>query len=307
MVKYQTEGDIDFYQELFHSLSDNETNLEKCTNIDNDNYDNLCLITNNTLTENFVKLDCGHSFNYLPLYKDIVNHKNKFNSMEIKDSILKIGQIRCPYCRTIHNKLIPYIEIEGVEKKHGINFFDENHEKYLHKFIGQCCYTSVNPYFDDKKEENPVLNSKIIVCDSNEVIKIKEDGKDYCYYHKYLVQKQIIKDAVKLKKQQLKEAKILAKIEEKKQKMMEKELLKIAKTKAKKVSNSSLLNLNLNLEENVVLGENVVVNVFCSAILKSGKNIGCHCTNKAIENGRCKRHVNTSSCDMENKVIESYF
>ena len=109
-------------------------------------------------------------------------------------------------------------------------------------------------------------------------------------------------------------------MEEKKQKMMEKELLKIAKlekskleksnsktkSNVEKVSSSSLL--NLNSQENVVLGENIVVKVFCNAILKTGKNIGCQCSNKALENGRCKRHVNTSSSEcVENKVIEFYF
>jgi len=274
MVKYQIEGDIDFYQELFHSLKDDE---EK---------ENLCLITNNSLTENFVKLKCGHSFNYLPLYKDILNHKNKFNHMETKGSVLKIGQIRCPYCRSIHNNLIPYVEMEGVEKKHGVNFFDENYEKYLHKFLGECCYITINPYFDETKEENALTNSKTCKCFNNEVIKLKEDGKDYCSYHKYIAQKEFYKDKLLKEKQALKEAKIQAKLEEKKQKMLEKELLKEAKVKAKLQVQKPKPNTNPHFIENVVLNSN-----FCDAILKSGKNIGCHCGNKVFENGKCKRHL----------------
>jgi len=284
MIKYQIEGDIDFYQELFHSLNEDK----------NDDKENLCLITNTCLTENFVKLKCGHSFNYLPLYKDIMNHKNKFNHMEMKDAVLKIGQIRCPYCRTIHNHLIPYIEMEGVEKKHGVNFFDENYEKYLHKFIGECCYISNNIYFDTSKEEDPVSNSKTCKCYVNEVIKIKEDEKDYCSYHKYLAQKQFYKEKLLKAKQALKEAKIKAKleekkqkVEEKKQKVLEKELLKAAKVKAKEALKNP--NPNPNLEENVVINSSNL----CDAILKSGKNIGCPCGNKTFENGKCKRHLQT--------------
>jgi hypothetical protein len=64
MVKYQIEGDIDFYQELFDSLKDDDENKSKSKD---DEQENLCLITNTCLTENFVKLKCVHSFNYLPL------------------------------------------------------------------------------------------------------------------------------------------------------------------------------------------------------------------------------------------------
>ena len=64
--KYKVEGDIDFFSELYKSLDQDENN--------NDD-DNKCLITNETLTDRFVKLNCGHSFNYLPLLYDIKNHK----------------------------------------------------------------------------------------------------------------------------------------------------------------------------------------------------------------------------------------
>jgi len=296
MVKYQIEGDIDFYQELFHSLKDEDEEENGSTSLKEEN---LCLITNTCLTENFVKLKCGHSFNYLPLYKDILNHKNKFNHMEIKDAVLKISQIRCPYCRTIHNNLIPFIEMEGVEKKHGVNFFDENYEKYLHKFIGECCYLTTNIYFDASKEEDIVSNPKTCKCLNDEVIKIKEDGKDYCSYHKYLAQKQFYKEKLLKEKQALKEAKIQAKLEEKKQKILEKELLKAAKVEAKvKAQKSKLtinLNTNTNTNTNTNLEENIVINTNgCHAILKSGKNIGCHCGNKVFENGKCKRHLQTT-------------
>ena len=58
MDKYIIEGGLDFYEELYKSLDIEETN-EK-TEEDN----NLCLITNQPLTEKSVELNCGHKFNY---------------------------------------------------------------------------------------------------------------------------------------------------------------------------------------------------------------------------------------------------
>ena len=76
MKKYNIEGGIDFFAELYKSL-DIEENEEK-TEEDK----NKCLITNHLLIDKFVSLNCGHKFNYIPLYNDIVNHKKKFNHME---------------------------------------------------------------------------------------------------------------------------------------------------------------------------------------------------------------------------------
>lgn len=283
MVKYKIEGDIDFYKEL-KEIDDKEDSQK--------DEDNICLISNEELTSNFVKLKCGHKFNYLPLYKDIINHKNKFNSMEMTSSTVRKEQIRCPYCRSIHNNLLPYVEMEGVEKKHGINFFDENFEKYTHKFIGECCYESINHLYDDTKEEEFITNPKMIKCNTTEVIKIKENGKDYCSYHKSLIQKEFLKEKIKKEKDALKESKLLAKIKEKKEKIMEKEKVNIEKKKL------ILENANEKKTKKVTkinLEENVIVTVFCNAILKTGKNIGCQCSNKVIENDKCKRHLNINT------------
>ena len=78
MTKYKIEGDIDFFSELYKSL-DNE---------DTENTDNLCLITNLPLIDKYFQMDCGHKFNYIPLYFDIKNHKLKFNGMEGSSSRL---------------------------------------------------------------------------------------------------------------------------------------------------------------------------------------------------------------------------
>ena len=38
-------------------------------------------------------MECGHKFNYLPLFNDIKNHKQKFNGMEGTSSKLDLNQI----------------------------------------------------------------------------------------------------------------------------------------------------------------------------------------------------------------------
>ena len=62
MKKYNIEGGINFFEELYKSLDDVET-INKT-----EEDDNLCLITYKPLQDKFVKLNCGHKFNYVPLY-----------------------------------------------------------------------------------------------------------------------------------------------------------------------------------------------------------------------------------------------
>ena len=72
MMKYNIEGGIDFYSELYKSLDieENENKTEEDSN--------LCLISNQPLNEYHFKMICGHKFNYIPLYLDIKNHKEKY-------------------------------------------------------------------------------------------------------------------------------------------------------------------------------------------------------------------------------------
>ena len=115
MSNYNIEGGMQFYEELYKSLNDD-------TDTDTENENSVCLITNSPLTDHFVKLNCGHTFNYLPLFYDVKNHKLKFNGMEYR----RIGpnNIRCPYCRKVQHKLLPYYEELGVEKIPGINSYN---------------------------------------------------------------------------------------------------------------------------------------------------------------------------------------
>ena len=106
MTNYIIEDDIDFYNELDKSSQNN------CSD--------LCLISNEPLTKNNITLPCNHSFNYLPLYKEICKQKNNCNSLEITK--LKSYQIKCPYCRLIINNLLPFNpDVKGVIKTRYVN------------------------------------------------------------------------------------------------------------------------------------------------------------------------------------------
>lgn len=108
---------MNFYEELQklkNDLSDeskNEIILEEC-----------CLITKDSLTTNYITLPCKHKFNYLPLYKTICIQKQKQSSSLLEISYLGQSEIRCPYCRTKFNKLLPYIPMKGVGATALVNY-----------------------------------------------------------------------------------------------------------------------------------------------------------------------------------------
>ena len=94
-------------------------------NDDNDDNDeNICLISKEKLHPNHITLSCKHKFNYIPIFKEISYQKNKSNtSFEITK--LSHNEIKCPYCRRITNKLLPYIPYPSVKQLRYVNSPDE--------------------------------------------------------------------------------------------------------------------------------------------------------------------------------------
>ena len=95
-----------FNKELFELL---------CKSDDENDEDNVCLISNTPLNASFVKLSCNHKFNYKYIFNEVKNQK-KYNYLETQK--LKTHQLKCPYCRTVQNGLLPnyglYKKITGV-------------------------------------------------------------------------------------------------------------------------------------------------------------------------------------------------
>ena len=106
MTNYIIEN-FNFYDELNKSDS-----VENSSDIDD-----ICLISREKLSLPYVTLPCGHKFNYESIIDEIYHQKVKKNRLEV--SYLSNIQIKCPYCRSIHNTLLPCFESNYVKEKYG--------------------------------------------------------------------------------------------------------------------------------------------------------------------------------------------
>ena len=257
MSNYIIEGNFDFYKELYESLDDSDNNIDESSA-------QVCLITNTSLTKHFVELECKHTFNYVPLFKDLVNHKTKFSSLDTHR--LKVNEIRCPYCRNKQGNLLPYIEEIGVPKEHGVNWINMelmSTSNVVDLKLGQCCWGNGNE------------------CGAIHVLTNGSSNLDYCYYHYKLTAKKAMM-AQKLKqKLELKALIAQAKAEEKQKKLDVKNELKAAKALGKKKGP-----VVVNTDENVILSAQPM----CQSILKSGPRKGQACGGVVKLNNCCTRH-----------------
>ena len=271
MVKYIIEGNIDFYEELYKSIGQEdpkETNPGNEQSNQNTQEPILCLISNMPLTENFVKMTCGHTFNYIPLYNDILNHKKKFNIMEHQS--LKNIEIRCPYCRKVQQELLPYHKYPGVKEVHGVNYFDPT---IVLKNQCPCC-THNNMSFITGKCEYEMMEGE--ECPNTSVLLLDQNKKYYCLYHKYKMSNDLAKkmklEKIAFKKKQIEEEK-QKKTDEK---MKAKDNAKLAKEELKEI----------NKKAN---NENIVLSIMCcTQILKKGGT----CKQKQHTGTLCVRHHN---------------
>ena len=315
MSKYNIEGGIDFFSELYKSL-DIVENEEKT---DDDN--NLCLISNKPLTDHFVKMGCGHQFNYIPLYNDIKNHKYKFNNMEGNSSRLNTDEIRCPYCRKKQTGVLPYHEELGLDKINGVNTINaakiHQHNYNPNLNMQWCEFVKINPNFDPsgnnplETSKNATDNCKYFACCNYygyTIITFKkfheyyisnnlDTNKKYCYMHMKSIIQTHKKEVVNKAKEEAKQLKIKEKEEAKQLKIKEKEEAKQLKIKAKEELKKSVLNAKLNKKpiigdvENTIVGNINIDTTVCCVILKSGLKKGEPCGCKIIENNFCKRHL----------------
>ena len=108
----------------------------------------------------------GHTFNYYPLYQEIVSQKSKLRSrIDVTTMCLALQDLRCPYCRSLQKKLLPYREMKGVEEKWGVNA-QKRHVMMAYK----CKYV-----FLTRKEKDSVCN--------------KPCNGEHCKYHVSVIEK----------------------------------------------------------------------------------------------------------------------
>lgn len=113
---YIIEDNLDFKSEMLKN--ENNTICENNTLCENNKLDS-CLISQQPLTKTHITLPCNHKFNYMPLYNETCNQKKK-NVYIFR--ALKVNQIKCPYCRTVFDELLPFFPSEINEKNTGVNY-----------------------------------------------------------------------------------------------------------------------------------------------------------------------------------------
>lgn len=80
--------------------------------------EDICMITFEPLVKPIIKLKCNHSFNYDAILKEVKKQKLFINKAEVQK--LNYFSIKCPYCRTVQNKLLPYFS--GEKKIKSVNW-----------------------------------------------------------------------------------------------------------------------------------------------------------------------------------------
>lgn len=272
-MKYVFENNINFFDELYKSLDIEEKEQE--------NEDDICLITKQNLCDRFVKMNCGHKFNYLPLYNDILNHKKKFNSMESRTGALHNNEIRCPYCRNKQTGVLPYYEDLSLLKVNGVNYYDPSIDDKPN--YTKCEFLTPKVVFENDEVEKSANSDekKFIKCylyGSKIMDENYGDTKCYCYYHKKIIIKNKKKELLEKKKQEKEEAK---------------QKIKKIKQPIKKIQKDENVILG-----NIVIGSSIDSNnntvtindMYCVQILKTGENKGNPCGKKVFDGHLCKRH-----------------
>jgi hypothetical protein len=269
-------------------------------------------------------MECGHKFNYKPLYKDIKQQKFTFLtytydslSSSMKKKFTETGldyYIKCPYCRDIQFTLLPFNEeIEEkykIKEIYGINSIKASLKpqnstisrpkpsSYIvtkfgveFKSLGQqCCKTPLCPY--------------IYTC------LLPELNKHYCMKHWNGAKKAYAKTQQEEKKKQQKEQKEKEKQEKQAQKEKEfedknneriaKGLKPLVPKKKKNIINEVVGELTIN--EYVPEINN---SLLCKGIVKSGINKGKQCTFKHLENDNyCCKHSETYKQQCKDAIVK---
>lgn len=105
-ITYKT--NLNFYEQL-NNDDDEEENVDRC------------LISNLPLDQTKIEFKCGHKFNYYYIFKEIFNIKKTNNNVFPNEKLGHIN-IKCPYCRTTYNQLLPPpFDISDTQELNWIN------------------------------------------------------------------------------------------------------------------------------------------------------------------------------------------
>ena len=155
----------DFFSQLKNMLTRSED--------DTGNEDDCCLLTKEPLKNIHIILSCGHKFNYIPLYREVIAQKTiglSPNGYYTSHS-LKKNEIKCPYCRNVQDKLLPYIEYDEVKKMVGVNY-----PAKMSMTSQPCTYSSVNSATSKKGKKSACKECAVELCNGTYVCKKHYDA-----------------------------------------------------------------------------------------------------------------------------------
>jgi len=178
-----------------------------------------CCISRQPLIEHAFTMDCGHTFNYIPLYTEIC--KQKFIYKTYTQYIGRNNRnyaIQCPYCRHFQQKILPYYSELNLALHYGVNTTNKDYycptltaRDSVCKYKGvtfsesTVCKEATTP---DDPHYNPLCPQQVTPC-----VCLPGTTDVYCVYHyfdKLRIQKLQIKREIqqtkKLEKQAEKQA-----------------------------------------------------------------------------------------------------
>lgn len=165
--------------------------------------DDFCLISKEKLHPNHITLSCNHKFNYIPIYKEVLYQKNR-NNTSFEITKLSDNQIKCPYCRQITHRLIPYIAYASVKQTKYVNSPED-----LCMPAVKCQHVFKNTHLCDSNTDHDLEGSSA-KCEKN-ALYYEDENLLLCAQHFRQYEK-------RMKSIQDKKAKENAKIEEKNKK-----------------------------------------------------------------------------------------
>lgn len=145
---YKIKGGLDFYAELKQALAvqdpqsmptDEQTPHGNGNGKDDNNTDDapMCLLTMTPLTPGYITLQCRHTFNYVPLYTEVLTYMKHARKRGV---YIGNNQIRCPYCRKLQDQLLPYVPYTGVKRVFRVN----RPQMYCMPYTHKCTYGGVS-------------------------------------------------------------------------------------------------------------------------------------------------------------------
>jgi hypothetical protein len=224
-----------------------------------------CLISDETLEDNHVKLECNHKFNYKHIYNEV--HKQKTKPWHSEVNKVKNSQLKCPYCRNIQTGILPYRE--SYPKVKYVNW-----PPSFMMLPDECTYI----FASGKRKGQPCSK--------------KCSGK-YCISHNAII--------LRREKKKLEKEKIKIKLEFLEEKINTNDQSIIPHA----ANANAFTNVQIEQIIDTTTPLSIDQVLTCAYIFKKGKNKGETCQCKKIhQNGLCKFHYKKYKQSLEKKKTQ---